>query len=200
MVTDHAGHTSPQKEQLFTLLMNTPLPRLWCSLSSSPSEELCTSCFVSCQAGQLRRQSGLGPRLPSEWTEMATWFASRCLSWQRLLLPCSLTASLYTIVAITSLLLNRHLLQQLEQTDAARCLSSQQWRMRGSQVQCLLLAYFCIDSWFKNPEDQCFVHFQPQRHFYYRDSIAKWFSVLQWGDRHLFTWCKTNISGKSGFF
>lgn len=124
MVMDHAGHTSPQKEQLFTLLMHISLPRLWYCLSSSPSEELCTGCSVFCQAGQLRRQSQLRPRLPPEWTEMATWFASWCLSWQRLSLPCRLTASLYITVAVMSLLLNRHLLQQLEQTNAAVCPAS----------------------------------------------------------------------------
>lgn len=64
------------------------------------------------------------PRLPSDWTEMAIWFASWHLSWQRLPLPCSLTASLYIVVAITSFLLNRHLLQQLEQTDTAICPAS----------------------------------------------------------------------------
>lgn len=118
MVMDHAAHTSPQKEQIFTLLMHTPLPRLWCCLYSSPSEELCANCFIFHQAGQLWRQSLLTPRLPSDLNRDLF-----CLTVSHLIevTSCSLTASLYIVVAIMNFLLNRHLLQQLEQTDAAVC-------------------------------------------------------------------------------
>lgn len=41
---------------------------------SLSEKQLCTGCFVLCQAGQLRRQSLLIRGLPSGWTEMPTWF------------------------------------------------------------------------------------------------------------------------------
>lgn len=51
MVMDQAGHTSLQKEQLFTFLIHTPLPRLWCCLSSSPSEERAPAALSSTRQG-----------------------------------------------------------------------------------------------------------------------------------------------------
>lgn len=51
MVTDHAGHTSPQKEQLFTLLIHTLLPRLWYCLLSSPSESCAPAALSSARQG-----------------------------------------------------------------------------------------------------------------------------------------------------
>lgn len=55
MVMQHAGHASPHKEQLCALLVRTLLPRLWCCLALSLSKkQLCSSCFVLCQVGQLK--------------------------------------------------------------------------------------------------------------------------------------------------
>ena len=69
-VMEHVGHTSPWKEQLYAFLVNIPLSRLWCCLFPSPREkQLCSSCFVSRQAWQMRRQSLRTPGLSSEWTE-----------------------------------------------------------------------------------------------------------------------------------
>lgn len=87
-----------------------------------PKWRVCTSCFVFHQAGQVRRQS-THPQTPI-WLNRDGHLVCLMASHLIEVTPCSFTASLYIIVAIMNLLLDKYLLQQLEQTDAAVCPAS----------------------------------------------------------------------------